>query len=140
MIMKKNIIYPILSMMLTITSGCAQPINRSLQVTVKENNLCIFTGSKNTYSDADNSYLVFVGEVNSTTNFKSIYDKPYSESVFPVLENDCVLIPLAIFEPNKPYDINLESNKNFSKKICITENKTIIPVQYVVPGSPICSK
>lgn len=138
--MKKN---PVLLMslfsLLTINS-CAQPISRNLESTIKDNNVCIFTNNEKTYSDVENSYLVFVAEITDSKDYKTVYEKTYSKGKFPILKDDCALIPLNIFKINKPYDVNLESNKNFSTQICISEAGKILPVSYLSPGEAVCSK
>lgn len=83
--MKKN---PVLLMsllsLLTINS-CAQPISRNLESTIKDNNVCIFTNNEKTYSDVENSYLVFVAEITDSKDYKTVYEKTYSKGKFPIL-------------------------------------------------------
>lgn len=136
---KKPVLLMSLLIIFTINS-CAQSISRNLESTIKDNNICIFTNNEKTYSNIENSYLIFVAEVTDSKDFKTVYEKTYSKGKFPILKDDCALIPLNIFKINKPYDVNLESNKNFSTQICISETGKILPVSYVSPGKAVCSQ
>lgn len=136
---KKSFLLVSLLIPLTVNS-CAQPISRKLESTIKDNNVCLFINNEKTYSDSENSYLVFVTEIVANKDYKTVYEKAYSKGNFPILEKDCALIPLSFFKKNTPYDVNLESNKNFSTQICISEDKKILPVKYLTPGEAVCSK
>ncbi|WP_151794433.1 NF045616 family extracytoplasmic (lipo)protein [Acinetobacter nosocomialis] len=121
--------------------GCAQPISHELKAIVKNNDLCIYTDNKNTYLDPVNYFIVFVGEYKPTQKFESIYDKTYQGKgvKFPIKSEDCLSIPASVFEDKKVYDINLESNKNFSKLICISKKKNILSAKAVSPEDTTCN-
>lgn len=121
--------------------GCAQPIIQELKVTVKNNDVCIYTDNEHTYLGPDNYFIVFVGEYKPTQEFKNIYDKTYHgrDTKFPIKSEECLSIPASVFEDTKVYDVNLESNKNFSELICISKKKNILNVKVVSPEDTTCN-
>lgn len=121
--------------------GCAQPISHELKVTVINNDVCIYTDNEHTYLEPDNYFIVFVGEYKPTQEFKSIYDKTYQgeEEKFPIKSEDCLSIPASVFKDKKVYDVNLESNKNFSQLICISKKKNILNAKVVSPEDSTCN-
>lgn len=110
-------------------SGCAQALSHKLNIDVKDNKLCIYTNNKNTYLSNDNYFTIFVGEYNPNEKFKSLYDKVYTNTKFPIEKNDCLTIPSNIFEENKIYNVNLETNKNFSALVCVSKKKNYFNFQ-----------
>ena len=124
---------------LFIISGCAQPLSHKLNIDVKDNNLCIYTNNKSTYLSNDNYFTIFVGEYNPKEKFKSLYDKVYEDTKFPIEKNDCLTIPSNVFEENKIYKINLETNKNFSALVCISKKKPILTFKIMRPEDSSCS-
>ena len=119
-------------------SGCAQPLSHKLNLDTKDNNLCIYTNNKNTYLSNDNYFTIFVGEYNPNEKFKSLYDKVYTNTKFPIEKNDCLTIPSNIFEENKIYKVNLETNKNFSALVCISKKKPILTFKIMRPEDSSC--
>lgn len=83
--------------------GCAQPISHELKVTVKNNDVCIYTDNEHTYLGPDNYFIVFVGEYKPTQEFKSIYDKAYQGKYakFPIKSEDCLSIPASVLKIQK---------------------------------------
>ncbi|WP_089604860.1 NF045616 family extracytoplasmic (lipo)protein [Acinetobacter piscicola] len=120
-------------------SGCAQPLSHKLNINTKDNNLCIYTNNKNTYLSNDNYFTIFVGEYNPNEKFKSLYDKVYTNTKFPIEKNDCLTIPSNVFEENKIYKVNLETNKNFSALVCISKKKPILTFKIMRPEDSSCS-
>ena len=120
-------------------SGCAQPLSHKLHIDVKDNNLCIYTNNKNTYLSNDNYFTIFVGEYNPNEKFKSLYDKAYKNTKFPIEKSDCLTIPSNIFEENKIYNLNLETNKNFSALVCVSKKKSILSFKTMRPEDSSCS-
>ena len=120
-------------------SGCAQPLSHKLNIDVKDNKLCIYTNNKNTYLSNDNYFTIFVGEYNPNEKFKSLYNKVYTNTKFPIEKNDCLTIPSNIFEENKIYNVNLETNKNFSALVCVSKKKTILTFKIMRPEDSSCS-
>ena len=55
-----------------------------------------------------------------------IYSKDYKNSQFPLVLSQCLMVPIKNLTFNKIYEINLETNKNFSQRFCLkrNENKT----------------
>lgn len=121
------------------TSSCTQPLSHKLNIDVKDNNLCIYTNNKNTYLSNDNYFTIFVGEYNPNEKFKSLYDKVYTNTKFPIEKNDCLTIPSNIFEENKIYNVNLETNKNFSALVCVSKKKPILTFKIMRPEDSSCS-
>ena len=119
-------------------SGCAQPLSHKLNIDVKDNKLCIYTNNKNTYLSNDNYFTIFVGEYNPNEKFKSLYDKVYTNTKFPIEKNDCLTIPSNIFEENKIYNVNLETNKNFSALVCVSKKKPILTFKIMRPEDSSC--
>ena len=120
-------------------SGCAQPLSHKLNIDVKDNKLCIYTNNKNTYLSNDNYFTIFVGEYNPNEKFKSLYNKVYTNTKFPIEKNDCLTIPSNVFEENKIYNVNLETNKNFSALVCVSKKKTILTFKIMRPEDSSCS-
>lgn len=119
--------------------GCAQPLSHKLNIDTKDNNLCIYTNNKNTYLSNDNYFTIFVGEYNPNEKFKSLYDKVYKNTKFPIEKSDCLTIPSNIFEENKIYNVNLETNKNFSALVCVSKKKPILTFKIMRPEDSSCS-
>jgi len=121
--------------------GCAQSISHKLKAIVKNNDVCIYTDNEHTYLGPDNYFIVFVGEYKSTQEFKSIYDKTYQGKVakFPIKLEDCLSIPSLVFEDKKVYEVNLESNKNFSELVFISKKKNILSAKVVSPEDTTCN-
>lgn len=121
-----------------MSEGCAQPISHSLKVEIKDNNLCLYTDSEKTYLDENNYFIIFVNEYNPGQQSKSIYEQSFHEKKFPIKKEDCITVPSEIFEQDKIYDVNLESNKNFSELVCISGDKNKLKVQVVSPEDKSC--
>ncbi|WP_336010101.1 NF045616 family extracytoplasmic (lipo)protein [Acinetobacter calcoaceticus] len=124
-----------------MNGGCAQPISHELKVIVKNNDVCIYTDNEHTYFGPDNYFIVFVGEYKPNQEFMSIYDKNYQgeDAKVPIKLEDCLSIPASVFEDKKVYDVNLESNKNFSELICISKKNNILSAKVVSPEDTTCN-
>ncbi|RKG29536.1 NF045616 family extracytoplasmic (lipo)protein [Acinetobacter rongchengensis] len=120
-------------------SECAQPLSHKLNIDVKDNKLCIYTNNKNTYLSNDNYFTIFVGEYNPNEKFKSLYNKVYTNTKFPIEKNDCLTIPSYVFKKDKIYRINIETNKNLSVLVCVSKKKSILSFKIMKPEDSSCS-
>lgn len=102
--------------------GCAQPISRDLYIIKNTEDFCIFTDNENTSLGSDNQFIVFIGEIRKNEPFKIVYSKEYINNKFPIHKNACLNIPVSNLKLNTVYDINLETNKIFSQRICLKQN------------------
>lgn len=123
--MNKLLIFILLNITF-ITFGCAQPISRDLNIVYKHNKLCIYINNEKSFLSQDNTFVVFLGEVEVGKPFNVIYSKDYKNSQFPLVLSQCLMVPIKNLTFNKIYEINLETNKNFSQRFCLkrNENKT----------------
>ncbi|MCH7335188.1 NF045616 family extracytoplasmic (lipo)protein [Acinetobacter sp. NIPH 2699] len=128
------------SLILTIgilLNACSQG-PRPLEITVKQDNLCAFTNNTKTYYGVDNSFLIYLGKIDYTKEFKSTYEKLYSKATLPIDEKNCVLIPINEIEKNVAYDIVLSTNKSFQASVCLIDRNNNLSIKYVDPGKSTC--
>ncbi|QIO07562.1 glycosyltransferase [Acinetobacter shaoyimingii] len=111
-----------------MTVGCAEPMSKKLHLNFHNNVLCIYKDSENTYLSLDKSFIVFIGEIQKSEPFKVIYSKDYINTPFPINLNQCLKIETNHLKLNKIYEVNLESNKNFSQRFCLIGKKKEIQV------------
>lgn len=104
---------------LFIITGCAQPIFNELHLHFQKSEMCVYTNNQNTYLGSDKSFIVFVGEVKEGKPFNVIYSKDYVNTQFPIRLNQCLKVQVSNLEFNKIYEVNIETNKNFSQRFCL---------------------
>lgn len=100
----------------------------TLLVSVKGNNICIFTGGDYT-KVIDNKILFYMGEVVENQGFSSSYTQTYTNlKNMPTSKNDCISIDLSNFKSKVPYYLYLESDRSYSQRVCINKigSKTIL--------------
>lgn len=45
------------------------------------------------------------------------------DHIFPFKKEDCILVPLTLFDVNKPYEFFIETEKPFRKRACILKDE-----------------
>lgn len=121
-----------------LLNGCSQgPL--PLEVTLHQDYVCAFTNKppKTSYP-TDNSFLIYMGKVDSKNAYKSSYEKFYPSDPLPIEEKDCVKIPLKEFEKNVVYDITLDTYKTFDTRICVVEHNNKLEIREPEPGETTC--
>ncbi len=140
LVLKKVMKYSNLMMMLitaVLCSSCSQG-PRPLEVTVHQDYLCAFTNSSKTSYGIDNTFLIYLGKIDYTTEFSSTYEKLYTNTPLPIEEKNCVRIPINEIEKNVAYEVILETNKSFHASICLLDKNNHLYVRYVDPGESMC--
>lgn len=97
------------------TYSFASPV---LYIKIKDNHVCAFT-NVNTKKIYENQVLVYIGKVDGINAFHDSYYKTYSNIKAPIVENNCIIIPSSEFQGNSPYDVVLETDKSYSRRICL---------------------
>lgn len=92
-----------------------------LYIKVKDNNVCAFTKSK-VKEVYKNQVLVYIGKVDEINAFHDSYSKVYLDLKVPIVENNCIIIPSSEFQENKPYDVVLETEKSYARRICLKKD------------------
>ena len=148
MIIKKILGIPLsLSIVLLFFNGCnyektAHKLPLSLDV--KEDNICLYTNSKNSFLDENNKdasyYLIWVKSFISTGN-ANIYDKKITlrEHSFPFKKDSCVLVPINLLEINKPYEFIIHTEKSFSTRACVLKKGNKFQIK-IVTSTENCDK
>lgn len=136
MIIKKLKFFPILVVFIFI-NACSQG-SRPLEITIKKDNLCAFTNSTKTYYGVDNTFLIYLGKIDYTKEFKSTYEKLYKNAPLPIDEKNCVLIPIKEIEKNIAYEIVLSTNKSFKTNVCLIDRNNNLSIKYVDSGKSTC--
>lgn len=92
-----------------------------LYMNIKDDNVCVFTKgvSKDIYK---NQVLVYIGKVDEVNAFHDSYSKVYLNLRAPIIEDNCILIPSSEFQENKPYDIVLETDKSYARRVCLKKD------------------
>ncbi|MFV5367467.1 hypothetical protein VXO74_01925 [Acinetobacter junii] len=136
MIIKKLKFSPILVVFIFINACSQGP--RPLEITIKQDNLCAFTNNTKTYYGVDNTFLIYLGKIDYTKDFKSTYEKLYKNALLPIDEKNCVLIPIKEIEKNIAYEIVLSTNKSFKTNVCLIDRNNNLSIKYVDPGKSTC--
>ncbi|ENX34301.1 hypothetical protein F889_02065 [Acinetobacter colistiniresistens] len=112
---------------------------RPLEVTIHKDHLCAFTNNSKTYYGIDNTFLIYLGKIDYKKDFKSTYEKLYTNTPLPIDEKNCVAIPLNEIERNIAYEIILDTNKSFHTSICVMDKGNKLEVRYLEPGKSTCN-
>lgn len=129
--------YP-LFIFLAYLTGC-NPQSKDLEVKLNQGDLCIFTNNPKTDYGIDNTFLIYLGKIDYSKDFKSTYEKLYSNTPLPIDEKNCVTIPLNEIERNIAYEIVLDTNKSFHTSICVMDKGNKLEVKYLEPGKSTCN-
>lgn len=100
------------------TSSFASPL---LYIKVKDNNVCAFTKSK-VKEIYKNQVLIYIGKIDEINAFHDSYSKKYLNLKVPIVESNCITIPASEFQENEPYDIVLETDKSYARRICLKKD------------------
>ena len=134
---KKNLQLLFLLIIALSTAACSQG-PRPLEATIRNDHLCVFTNNSKTYYGVDNTFLIYLGKIDYTKEFRSTYEKLYSNVPLPIDEKNCALIPLKEIEKNIVYEIILDTNKSFHTSLCIIDKSHELEVRYIEPGKSTC--
>ncbi|NHB59137.1 hypothetical protein G9F32_14100 [Acinetobacter sp. 194] len=126
-----NIIFSLLFMTFSI-SAIASPESK-LYVEIKNDDICIYTNDPK--SDYYNGRIyLYMGEVHTELAYQSSYNATYHHIKIPKSFADCIAIKNSNFKHNIPYDINLDMNKAYSQRICVSKPNGKIQLTKVVDG------
>jgi hypothetical protein len=114
----------LLILLLVSNFSYASPFS-TLYVKTKDDNICIFTNGG--YDKAfDDRAFVYLGAYDGINAFHSSYSKIYPNFKMPVIEKNCIIINAIEFNKNLPYDIMLETNKSYSRTICVKKDSGVL--------------
>lgn len=132
----------VLLLILLVVSGFsyASPFS-TLYVKIKNDNICVFTNEG--YDKAfDDRAFVYLGVVDGINAFHSSYSKIYPNFKMPIVEKNCIIISKMEFNRDLPYDIMLETDKAYSRTICIEKNSEgsprLLGVKYDLEKGAYC--
>lgn len=134
---KKSLKFSLVLTIGIVLNACSQG-PRPLEITIKQDNLCAFTNSTKTYYGVDNTFLIYLGKIDYTKEFKSTYEKLYKNAPLPIDEKNCVLIPIKEIEKNTAYEIVLSTNKSFKTNVCLIDRNNNLSIKYVDSGKSTC--
>lgn len=89
-----------------------------LYVSIKNNNVCLYTKSDRSKSFNDRVYF-YMGEVIRNSEFKGTYEKIYNNAKVPTTENNCIIVDSSNFKNSVPYYLYMEADKAYSQRICV---------------------
>ncbi|MGN5753773.1 NF045616 family extracytoplasmic (lipo)protein [Acinetobacter calcoaceticus] len=122
--------------LLFVLSACEEQ-SKDLNVEIKKDQLCIFTNKPKNYGEDD--FLVHMGKIDFSKEYKSEYEKTYDKSILPVEESNCVYIPLNKIKKDTPYKVTLSTiNSSFSAHICVHQEGSQSSVKYLEAGIDVC--
>lgn len=104
-----------------------------LYVKIKNNDVCVYTNDLESKYYEGRIYL-YMGEVYSDQAYKSSYMATYHKINIPKNYNDCIAIRSSNFKKNTPYDINLDMNKAYSQRICVSKTNDKVELMNVING------
>ncbi|KQQ76358.1 NF045616 family extracytoplasmic (lipo)protein [Acinetobacter sp. Leaf130] len=132
----KKLIYLIFLPVLFLLSACEEQ-SKDLNVEIKKDQLCIFTNKPKNYGEDD--FLVHMGKIDFSKEYKSEYEKVYDKTILPVEESNCVYIPLNKIKKDTPYKIALSTiNSSFSAHICVYQEGSLSSLKYLEAGKDVC--
>lgn len=136
--MKRYKLRPLLLLVLLgSVTACGQG-PRPLDVTIHRDYLCVFTNNPKTYYGVDNTFLIYMGEIDYSKEFKTDYEKLYTNAPLPIKEVNCVKIPLNEIKKNVAYEIVLDTNKSFHASVCVVDVNNKLYIKNVEPGESSC--
>ncbi|MFW1879660.1 NF045616 family extracytoplasmic (lipo)protein [Acinetobacter baumannii] len=132
----KKLIYPIFLPILFVLSACEEQ-SKDLNIEIKKDQLCIFTNKPKNYGK--NNFLVHIGKIDFSKEYKSEYEKAYARTILPVEESNCVYIPLSKIKKDTPYKVTLSTiNSSFSAHICVQQEDSQSSLKYLEAGKDVC--
>ncbi|ENW08732.1 hypothetical protein F933_00059 [Acinetobacter beijerinckii CIP 110307] len=72
---------------LAYLTGC-NPQGKDLEVKIKHNQLCVFTNNSKIYYGLNNTFLIYLGNIDYNKDFKSTYEKLYTNTPLPIDEKN----------------------------------------------------
>lgn len=102
---------------------------------LKDNHLCVFTQDDKAELGYQNRAYIYTTNLDEKASRSNDYEKIYYNIKVPISLEDCVLIPLASLERDKPHDIFIELDKTYSMRVCISKENQV----YKVGQSQQCS-
>lgn len=122
--------------LLFVLSACEEQ-SKDLNIEIKKDQLCIFTNKPKNYGEDD--FLVHMGEIDFSKEYKSEYEKTYDKTLLPVEESNCVYIPLNKIKKDTPYKITLSTiNSSFSANVCVQQEGSLSSLKYLEAGKDVC--
>lgn len=106
---------------------CLASPDSTLYVSIKNNNLCLYTRGSSAKAYGGRVY-VYLGEVSGKSAYKSSYSKLYNNIETPNKEQNCIIVNASNFKNNIPYYLNMEADKIYSQRVCVTQKskKTVL--------------
>lgn len=106
---------------------------KPLNSIIKNNNVCIYTGDKNSQTYKGQVY-VYIGEVDPHKGYTSTYDKLYTNIRTPINQSDCITIDASNFKSNMPYDVSLDMQRAYATRMCLDKTTKPFVIKKVVNG------
>lgn len=100
-------------------------LHNPLEVEIKNDDVCLYIKREVSFLEKDKAsawYLVLIKQSSITVDASiNVFDKKImlNEQKFPVKRESCILVPIKIFELNKPYEFIIDTGKNFYERACI---------------------
>ena len=130
--------YTLFIIVFACLTGC-NPQSKDLEVKLNQGNLCVFTNNPKTYYGLDNTFLIYLGKIDYSKEFKSTYEKLYTNVPLPIDGKNCVSIPLKEIEKDVAYEIILDTNKSFHASICVVDKDNKLEVKCLESGKSTCN-
>lgn len=89
-----------------------------LYIKSKNNNICIFTKSLSN-KIYENQIYVYIWKIDDINKDQNSYSKMYFNQKSAINEANCINIPSSEFAENIPYDIVLETDKPYKRRVCL---------------------
>ncbi|ERP94996.1 hypothetical protein Q674_06025 [Acinetobacter sp. COS3] len=80
--MRTDMLFILLTVSFLYLIRCESKI-KNLEVKINYDHLCVFTNNSKTYYDIDNTLLIYLGKIDYNRDFKSTYEKLYTNAPLP---------------------------------------------------------
>ena len=100
---------------------------------VKDKSICIYTNDIDT-KPYNNQIYLYMGGIVSGQNYKSTYSKIYKNIKMPIDKNSCIPIPSAYFNKAIPFDVTLDMEQSYARRICVNQSSKKILLTEVKDG------
>lgn len=106
---------------------------KPLYAIVKDKSICIYTNDIDT-KPYNNQIYLHMGGIVSGQNYKSTYSKIYKNIKMPIDKNSCISIPSTYFNKAIPFDVTLDMEQSYARRICINQSSKKIILTKVKDG------
>lgn len=106
---------------------------KPLYAIVKDKSICIYTNDVDT-KPYNNQIYLYMGGIVSGQNYKSTYSKIYKNIKMPIDKNSCIPIPSSYFNKAIPFDVTLDMEQSYARRICVNQSSKKIILTEVKDG------